>query len=465
MLDAFPLQRFVSLAIGLPIALMLGGCTTTVDPAPDFERAKASIAASTGQTIGQSPFDFEAPPTDIDTILQDGITLDESSRIALESPVVMSAFMRVGIARADLEQAGLLANPSLSLLFLFPTAGGSPDVQAGIAQSVGDFFRLPQRRRVAEAGLDAAVLDAARLAAEQVARVRVSYFRCVAADQAAAVERENVILAERGLELVSRQVARGIATRVEESTARSRVLDAEVMSRRAVADVSEQRRNLASLLGVDADLATVELRDTLPDPDPRDIDGESLVKLATESRLDLVAAQALVTEAEGQLALERLKRWGDASVGIEGERPEGGTSSDWLIGPSIEVTVPIFDTNDVQVARAQYVWRERLAAVETLHVEVVNGVRAAADRAANAARTAIFIRDSLLPQAEESLQLAQRAFELGDATVLTLLESQRAVLIARGMRISSLGEAAVAISELEREVGAPLSQWTESSRR
>jgi outer membrane protein TolC len=67
-----------------------------------------------------------------------------------------------------------------------------------------------------------------------------------------------------------------------------------------------------------------------------------------------------------------------------------------------------------------------------------------------------FVEDELLPQTERSAALARRAYELGDTTILVLLDNERAVLLARQNGIDARLEAARAQVDLERSLGAPL---------
>ena len=54
------------------------------------------------------------------------------------------------------------------------------------------------------------------------------------------------------------------------------------------------------------------------------------------------------------------------------------------------------------------------------------------------------------------MSVAEKAYELGDTLVLTLLQSQRARIEARRTSIEALFEAARARIELEKRLGAPL---------
>jgi outer membrane protein TolC len=170
----------------------------------------------------------------------------------------------------------------------------------------------------------------------------------------------------------------------------------------------------------------------------------------------LRAAERAVAAAEERVALERRRRFPEVSAGLSAERPEGGSSADLLLGPAAAIELPIFDQNQAQLSRAELELAEQRKEHEALVAEVSQEVRAAFDTAEVASRAAAFARDELLPQAERSASLAGKAYELGDTTVLTLLQAQKTVLEARRAGIEARLEAAISRIELERAAGAPL---------
>jgi len=449
-----PKLKSPGLAMMAVAVSMLSGCAK-VDPQPDFARAHKLIEASTGLPSGAIPAPAEA---DVKSILADGLTLDEALRLALvNNRQLQGQFMTIGVAKADLTQAGLLANPSLSLLFLFPTGGGRPDIQGTIAQNISDLWQLPNHKRIARADLDQAILKVSRAAGELVADTRDAYFDTVAARDSVAVARESVALSRKSLDSVRAQVEAGLASRVDQNLAEGQAISAELSQKRAERDALAAARRLASLLSVEQDLADVPLRDALPHPELPEVDRETLVKRARDSRLDLKAAGAAMRAAEHKLGAERGKWFAPLSIGGEVERPEDRTA-DTLVGPSIALDAPIFDQNQAQVAKARFTYLQQRKAYEDLFLRLAQEVRSAADKARTSVGAATFIRDELLPQAERSVQLAQKAYELGDTAVLTLLEAQRTVLQARQGYIDARVEAIKAVSGLERTAGVPLEE-------
>jgi cobalt-zinc-cadmium efflux system outer membrane protein len=449
-----PERRLLTFLLVLPC---IACAATEVDPSADQERARALIRDTTGQ---RDVLDPDAPPLssgEIEALLADGLGLDEALRLALlNSRRLRAGFLALGVARADFVQAGLLRNPSLGLAFLLPSGGGSPKITADLLQNLVDLWELPARQQVAGGVLEQRILELSRFAGELVVDTKDAYLESVAALELLATASENADVARAALEAVRQRVQGGVATTLEENLAGSQALGAERALRGAERESFGARRRLAALLSLERDLMEIELVDPLPEPSTDAPDREALAAHSRSTRLDLRAAEAELAAAEAQLALERRRRFPDLDVGLSLERPESGSSVDLLAGPSATLELPIFDRNLTQVRRAEFRRDQLRQEYDALVAEVGHDVRAAVDRAASAARAARFVADELLPQAERGLQLARTSYDLGDTTLLALLESQRAALQARSTRVEALLEAARARVEIERAAGASL---------
>lgn len=437
------------------LALASGCKSTEVDPRPDQQQARELVRASTGQADIFDPEGAPLPAEAIGAMLSDGLGLDEALRLALlDNRRLQAGFAGLGVARADFVQAGLLENPSLGIGLLFPSGGGSPKITADLAQSLTDLWELPERQAVAEVAIQRQIFELSRFAAGLLGDTTDAYYESVAADELLSTARGSASIAQAALEAVERRVQGGVATTTEENLARSQALSARVALLSAEREGVGARRRLASLLSFDGDLLDVVLTDVLPEPDLAVLDREALVKLSRSTRLDVRAARAAVQGADAQIALERRRVFPAVELSAGIERPEGGSSVDFLAGPGATLELPIFDGNRVQIRRAEF-RREQLAReYEALVSDVGQRVRAAVDRAVVAARAAQFVAVELLPQAERTADLARTAYDLGDTTLLPMLEGQRAVLQARRSRVEALLEAARARVDVERTAGA-----------
>ena len=475
----------------LPAAL--AGCAT-VNPDLDYQRAGRYVTQATGQqNIYQPQDDDEIIAERVEELLAGGITADEAVQICLLSnPTLQAAFMDVGMARADVVQSGLLSNPSLGIALRLPAGGGLSNLEAGLAQNIADLWQIPARKRAAERSLDQAILELARLAADLAADAKMAYYEAVGTDERYRISQENLAVAQSLLELALTRQKAGAANELDVNLSRSLALDAELAVESARLAAADTRRALATLLGVTTDAADLALLDKLPDIPPKTPEPRRLIDVARRSRLDIQAARQAGSAAEAHLqeeyrrvfptielgvALERGERarsdggrdiladTARASIANGGltapeiqPRSERGKSRDFIIGPSLDLELPIFDQNQAQIAKARYAFEQASKTLEALDRAVAQEVRSAVDRTLTAWRLVQMYQERSIPLAQSNLDLSREAYRAGRTSFLSVLEAQRFFLETRSGCVGAAQTAATAVPELERTIGLPFAK-------
>ena len=466
-------------------ALGLVGCAT-VDPKPDYDRAALHMESATGQQVSVAPEDDAGAV--VEELLRDGLTSDEAVKVCLlNNPTLAASYLRIGVARANVVQSGLFANPGFGLSTRFPDGGGLVNLEVSLSQNIADLWRIPHRKRAAERDMDRTILTVAREASIAALETRKAYLRAVQADRAWDIARENVTIAQQFVDMTAARRQAGSGTEVETNLARAERVSLDVDARRAQAARIEARTKLAEWMGVATPPHELFLVDPLPDAVDPSCAAEDLIRLAGAHRLDLRAADELVRAAEARWQAERANVWKNVEIGVSMERSERGPrgdrdwlaetsyaslqggqltppslqpredqSSDYVTGPTLSAEIPLFDQNQAAIARAHVEWLQARRLQDALRLAVAQEswrttaqVRATFDNAR-------FTRDELLPLREEGLSLAREAYRLGSGTVLTVLEAQRSLLSARATHIEALVAANEARLELERIAGRPL---------
>jgi len=472
-----------------------------VDPAADFARTRQLIRSRTG---AETAYDPDAPVLtheEIDALLVDGLTLEEAVRLALlNNRGLQAEFMRIGVAKADLVQAGLLSNPTLAFSAQFPEGGGRSNVQASLAQNIADLWQIPLRRKVADAALNETILEAAHVASTLAQQTRIDYYRAKAAEGQHDVAEKNRELVSRSHAAVQSQREAGLANLLDENLAHGQVLTAELGVRQARLEAANAKRELARRLSLSRDVEAVRLVDALADSDEPAPTAEEAIEIARTHRLDVQAIEQATESLLAGIALEKRRILPDVSIGPFLERPDRratpgrdvaadfvrssltsgaltvpGIQSrserqrqrsreiDFLMGPALTLTLPIFDQNQAQIARARYEYLREFREYEALLIDIAQNVRLAVDAAITAQSTAAYYRDQLVPQALQSLEFAMASYAAGQTNLLTLLEAQRSALEAQRGRTKTLLEANVARSRLELELGTRLDGAARSS--
>jgi len=478
----------------IAVAASACGCAT-VDPAPDYARATSLAAEATGYERSPRPADDDRTAAVVADLLADGLTVDEAVNVVLlNNPDLAAAFYDVGVARADVVQAGLLSNPTVGVSLRFPAGGGLANLESNIAQNIAELWQIPMRRRAAERSLEREVLTLARAIAQLALDAKAAYYDAVGAAELHAIVRENLSVAAQSLDLVVARRDIGSGTEVEVNLARSVVLEAELSLEVARLEESEARRRLAALLGLTDDAERLVLSDSLPTAVAPDCDDGRLVATAMEGRLDVRAAWEVARAAESLLKLEYRRVFPTVELGLGLERGQRGraagrdipadtarasiregrlaapeieprsgrdTDTDFIIGPSLSLEVPIFDQNQARIAGAAFAYEQAVRRADALQRRVVQSVRGAAEKSRTAYNVAVLYRDRLVPLAESSLEMSRESLRAGKTSFLFVLESQRFYLNTRSRNVAAWRDFARTLPALEAEVGVPLEKMAD----
>ena len=141
--------------IGLVGLLLFGltGCAS-VDLRAGFPEVSAAVAErSTTKIVWNNGTDLDREAEEkLRALRQKKLTADDAVQIAMLSNRDLQAiYTELGVAQADLVQAGLFRNPILDAAVLFPLSGVRPDIQLSVVVGFLDVLYVPLRKRVAAA--------------------------------------------------------------------------------------------------------------------------------------------------------------------------------------------------------------------------------------------------------------------------------------------------------------------------
>ena len=209
---------------GVVTLLLAGGCAST-SPLPD-EAAVARLVADRGGRAPpwdrQSPFDA-AVDARVRALLAKPLTADAAVEVALlRSPGLRATYEELGIAQADLVQAGLLPNPSIGGSVGFPL-GGSPNlaVQGTVVEELLGILLIPLRKRFARAELVRAEELVGHAVLDADAEVRQAFVRYQAARQLEKLRRTILEAESASAQLARRQLAAGNISELDEASRRA----------------------------------------------------------------------------------------------------------------------------------------------------------------------------------------------------------------------------------------------------
>jgi len=473
------------------VALCASVSCVAVDQEPDIAEASHRFIAASGietHWASDAPLEPLRPPAD--GIVPQEQVLD----VALRNNRMLRADLEtIGQAKADFVQAGLFPNPMLSFWIAPPSGGGRTRFDFGFSQDLAALWLIPTRKQATQAALQQRILSFADSAVAFIAEVRANYYNYQFQALAIELQEQNAKLLKDILEVNQARLKAGEASQVDVYFTRGRLLETQIALLELHADQQVTRQTLLRLMGV---AESNENWSATPIEERLSVISASeseIVDAALRQRLDVQAARWAVDSALAEFQQQRLRLIPTLGVGflaeqnetrgIPGRRILADTARasiaagqltapqiesraqrqternliiDMVLGPTIEVPLPIFDQNQAQVAKAQARARELLQRQQETEQRVMEGVRSALTRRRLAEDRVRLYEDSLIPQWEANLNVARQAFQAGRESIVTVLLAQQTLIAAQLGYASSLRDLSTSTAALERELSGPI---------
>jgi cobalt-zinc-cadmium efflux system outer membrane protein len=228
-------------------------------------------------------------------------------------------------------------------------------------------------------------------------------------------------------------------------------LQAEQDLFRVQQDVELAEERLRNLLGLSACRIPLVLRRS-ECPAVQSWDVEPLTVEAIRGRPDAQAAdEAIAASAErvrlAKLVWVRLIGIGDATSGR-------GTGHE--LSPALRLTVPIFNWNQGNIARAEGELERAVKQRQTVTNQIILDVHQAHTRVTQTRGELDWLQSKVRPEVEAAIRRAERAYQGGDTTYIVVLETTRQLLDSRFREAQLRADFQRAWADLERSVGRRL---------
>jgi outer membrane protein, heavy metal efflux system len=420
-------QRMAGRRIGGLCLLLVGlsGCAS-VNLTAGFAEVGAAVEERGATTIvwnRGAELDREAAEK-LRALLGKRFTADDAAQIAvLNNRDLQAIYSDLGLAQADLVQAGLFRNPILDAAVLFPLSGVRPDLQLTVVISFLDALYVPLRKRVATARFEEAKLRVTGAVLDLATQVRRAFYEHQANEQMREL-RETIVQALAASWDVSRRLHEaGNVTDLDLARDRAAAETAKLALRSAEVAARQSRERLNELMGTWGEQTGWEIDGRLPDVPAEPLPVDGVERVALTQSIDLAHARQRIITAGQQLGYDRATALiPETEVGVEAEREDG-----WKVGPVLSVPVPLFDQGQARVGRAVAELRRTRQEYHALAVRIRATARSVRDRMLGARDRALYFRDILLPLQERIVnegQLQYNAMQIGIFQLLRDRERQ-----------------------------------------
>jgi outer membrane protein TolC len=330
----------------------------------------------------------------VTTILASPLSADNAVQVALlNNPGLQATYAELGIAEADLVQAGRMTNPHFA--YLRTSEGGARKLEWALTFPIVDLLTMPLRTRIEGRRFEQVKLAVAGRMLDVATMTRNSWIDAVAAEERVRYLEQVKTAAEASAELASRMEGAGNFNRLDRM--REEVFHAETAARlaRTRQAAVAGRERLTRLMGLSGDDVGFQLPERMPDlpadkPEFREIEARAMTE-----RLDVRAAALETGSLAGSLGLTRATRF--INVLEFGPAATKEDPEPWKRGFEVSLQLPIFDWGGARVAKAEAIYMQALHRVAETAVNARSEVREAYSAYHIAYDTAKRYRDEIVP--------------------------------------------------------------------
>jgi cobalt-zinc-cadmium efflux system outer membrane protein len=401
------------------ISMLVSACAS-MPAAPD----RSAVGRALDERHGTNAVSLAAPaawtvPPGIS--LERPLSVEDAVTIALwNNQAYHAALASLGIARADLIQAGTIRNPALSLFFPW----GPKQLEAAVSWPIEQLWQRPARMRESQLNAEAVAQNLVGNGLALIADVKLAYAENVAASAGEGLASDQATLAGQLADLADGRYRAGDISDLDRRLARIDAvqLQAAALGRATARNLAMSR--LRALLGLTPEGPEIRLGGRAPSVAPACASRTSVIKTALAARPDVRAAELAIEAAGARAGLARDSIFTvTAILDMNGEGREG-----FEAGPGIGAELPIFSQQqgartraaaELEQASRRYL-AVRAAIVAELDVAWIQ--RQEADRV-----RALFGDEAVRSLGTERAQ-AEGLFEAGEISLLDLLQTRQRLI-------------------------------------
>jgi len=387
-------MKFRPIAVAVA-AIFLGGCASFSQDG-GFSAVESSVKTRIGKEVRwiKSDSDAESVRAMVKQLLATPLSADDAVQVALlNNRGLQATYAELGIAEADLVQAGRMTNPHFA--YLRTSHGGERKLEWALTFPIIDLLTMPLRTRLEGSRFEEAKLSVAGRAVDVGLETRRAWYQAVAAAQTAHYMEQVKDAAEASAQLARRMAQIGNVPKLTQM--REQVFYAETAAQlaRARQIAGAERERLTRLMGLHGDDLGFKLLDRLPDLPAGALEMNDLEATAIAQRYDVQVAKRVTESLAESLGLTRATRF--INVLEVGPARTKEDPEPWKRGFEISLQIPIFDWGDARLAKAESIYMQSVQHVAEIATNARSEVRESYAAYRIAYDNAKHFRDEIVP--------------------------------------------------------------------
>jgi len=355
----------------------------------------------------------------VEELLQRGISRNDAISIALQhNPHLQADLETLGIAKTDVQQAGLFTNPAIQTVFYAPLRGPTLANTTQCDINLADFWLVPLRKKVQQKEFEQTSLRILSSILDIIKETSIAYARVLLYQNLSELYNEIEDKREALLNAIKYRSQFGLEDKLDRVRATTVLAQTKNQSIQNYAHLLEAYAQLRFTMGICPTVEPITLTDSLKDSIQDIAPVETLISYAQANRPDLLEAQLAEQQYQAKLSLEKASVFKEINAGVafqqEFDRNRG-------IGASLSFDFPLFDTNQVQVNRTRYLLRQ--ACLNTKHItfKLSKEIYQLYTRLQALGKQIATYTTTIMPAAQESLVFADHYQQIQQITTPELL--------------------------------------------
>ena len=386
------------LAAGAGMALLLGGCASLsgdggFGAAAGVSEQRTGLSASVAGRLPRNDDDARALAAVINKKLERPLAADEAVHIALlNNRGLQASYWSLGVAEADLVQAGRLQNPVFD--FKRSHGGGEVEIERTLTFNLLSLITAPMASRIEGRRFEQTKLLVSNEALKVAADTRRAWVEAVASGQIADYAQQVEASAQASAELAERMRKAGNWSSMDlarEQAYHAQTLADVVHARKAA---MAAREKLTRLMGLSGTQTAFKLPDHLPDLPDAPPELADVEQIAISERLDIQAAKLDTEHTASTLGLSKATRFINVLDLGAVRNNEGGTKTR---GYELSLEIPLFDWGSTRVARAEATYMQSVNLLAQAAIDARSEARESYADYRGSYELARHYRDQVLP--------------------------------------------------------------------
>jgi outer membrane protein TolC len=439
------------------LLLLLSGCASLsgdggFGAAAGVAEQRTGLSASVAGRLPRNDDDTRSLAAVINKKLEQPLAADDAVQIALlNNRSLQARYWSLGIAEADLVQAGRLQNPVLD--FKRSHGGGEVSIERTLTFNLLGLITAPMAGRIEGRRYEQTRLLVSNEALKVAADTRRAWVDAVAATQTADYARQVEASAQASAELAERMRKAGNWSALD--MAREQAYHAQT-----VADVSHAqkaavaaREKLTRMMGLSGEQIGYKLPERLPELPAALRELADVEQTAISERLDIQAARLDTEHTASTLGLTRTTRFINVLDLGAVRNSEGGVATR---GYELSLEIPLFDWGSTRVARAEATYMQSVNLLAQAVVDARSEARESYADYRASYELARHYRDKVLPLRKQISDQTLLRYNGMLLSVFELLADAREQTAAVSGYIGALKDYWTAQANLEAALGGRL---------